>query len=125
MLHRLIRHRRWRQAVLAIFLPYALASLFVDFFHVHQPAGTDVPRLLVPAGAAVANVPTRTPIPQNVYACPACFWLRLSSNRERVAAVRPALHIIGRDLVQHPHLTPRLLALQPSAFRAPPASTLT
>lgn len=114
------RTRRWRQIFIAFCLPYVLASVLVDFVHVHPPAAA-APTV---AGSAAIAQPSRS-APQPDYTCTVCVWLRsglqLTPNTTDTlaAGVTATAFVLTPDAVR-----PDAPIARSELLRGPPSSLL-
>jgi len=119
-----VRHvrqsRRWRQTLFALCLPYLLASVLVDFVHVHrQPVAT----ASALAGEVGVTAPRQAPRPDNP--CTACLWLRTGLQLTPHAAATLAAGVATTAFVLPPDaVRPDTPAAPSTLLRAPPSTLL-
>lgn len=106
---------------MAALLPYALAAMFVNFFHVHEPANglwlcADHSVVSFEAPPADNGQPFQPADP-----CPACLWLKISSRVEASISIAPAFHLLPTALPAPEARTPRCASRRPVSLRGPPS----
>lgn len=118
MMSKLAHTPRSRRAFMALGLPYVLASIFVGFLHVGQPARTGPPEV-VAGGVAVMAAPAARPDDR----CPACIWLQIGVRLEPPVVSRVP-RVASAEIQALKTHRPDSPIQHPTAPRGPPSSSL-